>query len=153
MITNTFTGQCQCGHVHYSVQGEAATLFVCHCTECQRQSVSAFGMALWIKHPSVQLHTGAVQEWVRVTPSGRQMACRFCPVCGTRLFHQLLGQTEFMSIKPGTLSETSTLQPVAHVWTASKQGWVEIPPQALQYEGNPPAMGVLLEAWQQAHPR
>lgn len=57
MSITSFTGQCQCGHVRYTVQGEAATLFVCHCTECQRQSASAYGMALWIKQPSVHLHS------------------------------------------------------------------------------------------------
>lgn len=153
MNVSTFTGQCQCGLVGYTVHGQVATAFVCHCTECQRQSASAFGMALWIKNPTVQLRGGPLQEWVRQTPSGKQMVCRFCPQCGSRLFHQVVGQSEYMSIKPGTLDAPQCVQPVAHLWTASKQAWVHIPQDALQYEGNPPTMTSLFDAWQAAHPR
>ena len=39
------TGGCQCGAVRYEVTGPPIKLYVCHCTECQRQSGSAFGMS------------------------------------------------------------------------------------------------------------
>jgi hypothetical protein len=39
-------GGCQCGRVRYRVEGEPLTLGICHCTECQRQSGSAFGMSM-----------------------------------------------------------------------------------------------------------
>ncbi len=32
-----------------------------------------------------------------------------------------------MSIKAGTLDDTSTLSPDAHYWTQRKQPWVQIP--------------------------
>lgn len=123
------------------------TLFACHCTECQRQSGSAFGMALWIKEPKVELLTGQPKEWIRNMPSGRQMSCQFCPDCGTRLFHSTVGQTQILSIKPGTLSDTSRLKPVGHIWVDSKQPWFEIDVQALQYEGNPETFEDLLCVW------
>ncbi|MGQ0710120.1 MAG: GFA family protein [Rhodoferax sp.] len=141
------SGQCQCGALRYRVQGQTATLFACHCTECQRQSGSAFGMALWVRRGQVVLERGALQTWVRALPSGRQMACRFCPQCGTRLFHQVLGQDEFMSIKPGTLDEGRALAPVGHIWTASKQPWVVLQEHSLQYPGNPPDFAALMDAW------
>ena len=70
-MRQVFEGQCQCGAVAYRVTGVTATLFVCHCTECQRQSSSAFGMALWIKEPLVEIASGEVKEWIRTMPSGR----------------------------------------------------------------------------------
>lgn len=140
-------GKCQCGGITYRVTGEVATLFACHCTECQRQSSSAFGMALWIKDPQVKVLTGKLKEWTRSLPSGRQMSCQFCPDCGTRLFHQTLGQTQFMSIKPGTLNDTSWLQPVGHIWTQSKQTWVALAEGTVQCAGNPDSFDVLLDAW------
>ena len=44
-MREVFEGRCQCGAATYRVKGTVITLFVCHCTECQRQSASAFGMA------------------------------------------------------------------------------------------------------------
>lgn len=150
-MIQTFEGRCQCGEIQYRVVGTAATLFTCHCTECQRQSSSAFGMALWVRQAEVEFICGKPKEWVRIMPSGRSMACQFCPTCGTRLFHKTLGQSEFMSIKPGTLNNTKALNPIGHIWTASKQPWVHIPDSSLQYTGNPPNFEELLSAWNDAH--
>ncbi|WP_298232707.1 GFA family protein [uncultured Azohydromonas sp.] len=141
------TGHCQCGAVRYRLTGEPLTLFACHCTDCQRQSSSAFGMALWVKKADVELLSGELKEWVRELPSGRRMACRFCPGCGTRLFHQVLGQEALMSIKPGTLEDTRWLRPAGHIWTASRQPWVRLDENSLQYPGNPDGYEALIAAW------
>lgn len=141
------TGHCQCGAVRYRLTGEPLTLFACHCTDCQRQSSSAFGMALWVRKADVEMLSGDMKEWVRELPSGRRMACRFCPDCGTRLFHQVLGQEEVMSLKPGTLEDTRGLRPAGHLWTSSRQRWVRLDEGSLHYPGNPDNFEVLLAAW------
>lgn len=146
-MKQVFDGQCQCGAITYRVAGESATLFACHCTECQRQSASAFGMALWIKEPVTELLSGRTKEWVRDLPSGRRMSCHFCVDCGTRLFHSVVGQTQVISIKPGTLTDTKDLKPVGHIWVKSKQKWFTIDEGTLQYQGNPDTFDDLICAW------
>jgi hypothetical protein len=146
-MKKVFEGHCQCGAVAYRVTGVPATLFACHCTECQRQSGSAFGMAYWINEPTVELVTGKVKEWIRDMPSGRRMSCQFCPDCGTRLFHKTVGQPQMLSIKPGTLSATNTLKPAGHIWIGSKQKWLDIDDETLQYSGNPVSFDELICAW------
>jgi hypothetical protein len=143
-----FTGQCQCGEIRYHVTGTPVTLFACHCTECQRQSASAFGMALWIKGGTIQLLCGELRRWIRNTPSGKQMECSFCPTCGTRLFHQILGQNEYFSIKPGTLDDTGWLNPAGHIWTQLAQPWVHLDTNVLKYPGNAGDVSELMAAWQ-----
>jgi hypothetical protein len=150
MGENVFEGQCQCGAIHYRVTGVAITMFACHCTECQRQAGSAFGMALWIKDPVVEISGGTVKEWIRNMPSGKQMACQFCPDCGTRLFHQVVGQNRVLSIKPGTLHHPRKLEPVGHIWLSSKQEWLAIESGALQFAGNPATFDALMAAWSNA---
>lgn len=142
-----FEGSCQCQAITYQVTGVPVTLFACHCTECQRQSSSAFGMALWIKDPEVKLLTGKLKEWIREMPSGKKMSCQFCPNCGTRLFHQAVNQSQILSIKPGTLNSTSSLKPVAHIWTSSKQKWLDIDHPPIQFEGNPDSFEKLMDEW------
>ena len=98
-----------------------------------------------MEQAELHLERGQLKEWIRQTPSGQQMACRFCVDCGSRLFHQVLGSS-FQSVKPGSLDEPSQFSPVAHIWVASKQAWVEIPPHCAQFEGNPESVGALMQA-------
>lgn len=147
-MSKNLEGQCQCGDVRYRVTGTPVTVFACHCTECQRQSSSAFGMALWVRNAEVDIVGVEPKHWVRTMPSGGRMECSFCPNCGTRLFHKLLGQSELISIKPGTLDDTSWLKPAGHIWTGSAQHWMTFDPDSLQYEGNPDGYADLMAAWQ-----
>jgi hypothetical protein len=41
------------------------------------------------------------------------------------------------SIKQGTLNFTSKLKPVGHIWLNSKQKWLDINKESIQFEGNP----------------
>lgn len=141
-------GKCQCGEARYRVTGTPLTVFACHCTECQRQSSSAFGMGLWMKDAKVELISGELKHWVRQTPSGRSMDCSFCPTCGTRLFHQMLGQSEIISIKPGTLDDTSWLKPAGHIWIKSAQHWIRFDDEGLCYPENPDSFADLFAEWE-----
>lgn len=143
-------GQCQCGQVRYRVTGRVATLFACHCRDCQRQSASAFGMALWLRDYQLTLLQGHTAQWARHTPSGRITDCQFCPQCGSRLFHQNRDTPQFLSIKPGSLDDTAWLRPVAHIWKQSAQPWLTLPADSLAYAGNPDDFAPLFAAWQAA---
>lgn len=145
-----FEGGCQCGETTYRVAGQSLALFACHCTECQRQSSSAFGMALWIRTSKVELLSGRLQSWSRTTPSGRQIVGQFCPTCGSRIFHQTIGNEGVLSIKPGTLNDTTWLRPVAHIWTESAQPWVRLDDDCLVYPNNPPGFDAVMAAWRRA---
>lgn len=119
-------GGCQCGAVRYRIEGKPLDLAVCHCTECQRQSGSAFGMSLAVAAPAFRLIAGALKSFTVECDSGRIKTCTFCGDCGTRIHHQT--NPAALSIKAGTLDDTSQLVPTAHYWTKRKQPWVPIPP-------------------------
>lgn len=146
-MLDRFEGQCQCGEVTYEVHGIAATAFACHCTDCQKQSASAFGMALWVLNSNLVKLDGETKLWTRTMPSGKQMECTSCSNCGSRLFHKVLGQSQILSIKVGSLVRAREVQPVAHIWTSSKQDWVTIPSDVLQYQKNPESYEPLFERW------
>lgn len=125
-------GGCQCGSVRYRVEGRPLTLAVCHCTECQRQSGSAFGMSLMVPSETFRLTAGSLSRFTTVCDSGRTKECAFCALCGTRIYHRVLETV--LSIKPGTLDDTSWLDPDAHYWTKRKQPWVAIPEGVRSFE-------------------
>ncbi|MGH0035715.1 MAG: GFA family protein [Myxococcota bacterium] len=117
-------GGCQCGALRYRIRGEPRGLAVCHCTECQRQSGSAFGMSLAVGPSDFEILSGRLRTFEVVCDSGRPKTCAFCPECGVRIHHQ--GPDGELSIKAGTLDDRSGLRPDAHYWTRRKQAWVEI---------------------------
>ena len=125
-MMRSMEGGCQCGKVRYRIDGEPLNLAVCHCTECQRQSGSAFGMSLAVKSESFRLLSGELRRFTTLCDSGRTKDCTFCPGCGTRIYHQVVD--EVLVVKAGTLDDTSWLNPSAHYWTKRKQPWVLIPP-------------------------
>src|SRR6267378_1258460 len=112
-MTKPMTGGCQCGHIRYELSGDQFALAVCHCKECQRQSGSAFGMSLAVPPGAFKLRTGVLKTFEVTCDSGRTKRCAFCPECGTRIYHQTQNG---MSLKAGTLDDTSWLKPHAHYW-------------------------------------
>jgi hypothetical protein len=130
------TGGCQCGAVRYAIGAAPATFYLCHCTDCQRQSGSGFGTSLQIRTDSLEV-TGATAEFARTAGSGRQMRCTFCPACGTRLWHARAEATGFASLKSGTLDDPTWLRPAAEIFTARRLPWVRTGPAPLQFPGQP----------------
>ena len=129
-MTESRTGGCQCGHVRYEISGPVHGLAVCHCRDCQRQSSSAFGMSLFVLPDDFHLTQGTLKTFEVTADSGRKKTCAFCPECGSRIYHRT---RRGMSVKAGTLDDTSVLTPHGHYWTSRKQGWVTIPAGVPQF--------------------
>jgi hypothetical protein len=119
------TGGCQCGRVRYLFTGEPLMLAICHCTECQRQSGSAFGMSMIVPDANLSVE-GELKSFERSSDSGRPVRCYFCPECGTRIYHKVTYVQGMTNLKPGTLDDTSWLAPRVQSWTSTKQPWVPL---------------------------
>lgn len=132
-----YEGGCQCGAIRYRVRTDEGLLAVCHCTECQRQSGSAFGMSLIVDRDAFTLLAGVLKTFTRTSDSGRTVMGAFCPECGTRIFHEPRYLDGVVNVKPGTLDDTSWLTPSVHAWTGSKQAWLRIPEGVAAFERQP----------------
>jgi hypothetical protein len=71
--------------------------------------------------------TGPTKQFMRLADSGNEVTGVFCPECGVRIYHGLKSAPEVVSIKPGTLDDTSWLRPSSFIWMRSAQGWVSVP--------------------------
>jgi len=125
-MNHTRQGRCQCGSVQYEVDGEPVMVVVCHCTDCQRQSGSAFGMSMIVPRGAFRLLSGDVKMFVRKTDSGRRSTCAFCPECGTQIYQEPEFVSGMVSVKPGTLDDTSVVRPTLQTWTARKHPWLDL---------------------------
>jgi hypothetical protein len=142
------TGGCQCGAVRYELTGEPLPVVICHCKQCQKQTASAFGMSLPVAKADLRIVSGELKEWRRLAESGREVACWFCPECGSRIFHSSLLGAEYWHLKPGTLDDTSWLDPVAEVWTRSAQPWLDFSDQLLSFTREPDDDDAITVRWQ-----
>jgi hypothetical protein len=127
------TGGCQCGAVRYEITVTPEALYVCHCRECRKQSASAFGMSLIVARTGFRLTAGKPKSWSRPTDSGRVLDCKFCPDCGSRVWHERAGGAEMISVKGGSLDRPLDLGSAIHVWTSRKLPGVIIPEHAPQF--------------------
>ena len=118
-------GSCQCGRVTYEVTEQPVATAACHCSDCQKLSASAFSLTMYLRRSGFRLLTGDLRSWERPTESGGVAVCWFCPDCGNRIYHEDPANPEFVRLKPGTLDDTSVLEPQALVWTCRRQPWLE----------------------------
>lgn len=144
-------GGCQCGQVRYRVTKMPMTLYCCHCTECQGQAASAFGMSLRVAADAVEID-GEYESFTRDPGEPGAVECVFCPHCGTRVVHRGRGADSGSSVKAGTLDQRSWLHPVGHIWTDSSQKWLKL--DGLVYCQQPDdTYAALIEAFQKQQKR
>ena len=111
-------------------------LYVCHCMECRKQSASAFGMSFIVPRSGFRVTNGTPQFWIRKADSGREVACAFCPHCGSRLWHERSGVTDTVTIKAGSLDQAVDFSTAIHIWTSRKLPGLVIPQEAEQASTN-----------------
>ena len=117
-----FSGQCLCGQVKVSVRGRPLRVGICHCTDCRRESGSAFTFyAVW-----------PVDQFEHIGETAEFQGQRFCLRCGSHLFSADDREAE---IKLGILSEAPTpLVPTYELWIKRREPWLRPIDGAEQYE-------------------
>ncbi len=101
-------------------------------------------MTLPVAKRDFRLVSGSLKQWRRMADSGRELACFFCPECGSRVYHSSSLGPDYWHLKPGTLDDTSWLAPVAQVWTNSAQPWLELP-DLRSFVSQPPDIAAVLK--------
>lgn len=140
-------GGCFCTAVRYEVSAEPIALFACHCTDCQTCSGSSFVLALRMPHGGVTVLRGEAKPYERADADGQKRNVFRCPQCLTALWSELPDSREYLTVYAGTLDNSSTLRPVAHIWTQDAQPWITLPEETLQFDENPPDLQPIVRAW------
>ncbi|WP_250657581.1 GFA family protein [Alkalimarinus coralli] len=129
-------GACQCGAVSYRLLKAPSMVVACHCKACQKLSTSAFSITAMVDIKDIEFK-GEMAEWSRPADSGNISAARFCKTCGNRLYHFNPDEPEKIKLKPSNLSDTSIINPTAHVWVSEKQAWYQIPDGVKVFDKQP----------------
>lgn len=122
-------GECDCGGVRYRMTSRPLFVHCCHCRWCQRETGSAFALNALIEADRVVLLRGEPEIIPTPSASGKGQRIARCPSCHIAVWsHYAGGGDAFRFVRVGTLDEPGRLPPDIHIFTASKQPWVVIPP-------------------------
>ncbi|KAJ5819962.1 hypothetical protein N7474_005553 [Penicillium riverlandense] len=148
--------RCQCGQVSFETPlDKPLRINVCHCTECQHQSSSAFGIsAIFPYFELPESVSNLVGSYTRRTLNGRDMECLFCKNCGARVMHRFrnmvpapgekAGPTAIANVKGGCLDlDKQIMSTAVHIWC--QHAVVPIPEGAEQWPAAPPQPNPLLK--------
>jgi hypothetical protein len=125
-------GGCTCRHVRYRMTSGPMFVHCCHCRWCQRETGTAFALNALIEADRVQLLHGEVEVVDTPSNSGKGQRISRCPKCRIAVWSNYGGMGDLVRfVRVGTLDEPDRLPPDIHIFTASKQPWVVLPPGAL----------------------
>ncbi len=117
---------CSCGQLRATVEGDPIRVSVCHCLACQRRTGSVFAALAGFAAP--YRVAGAATEYVRTGDAGAKFRFRFCPVCGTNLFHTEEGfEHAGVSVAVGAFADPSFPPPAISVYDCRRHPWVQLP--------------------------
>ncbi|HKW85065.1 MAG TPA: GFA family protein [Burkholderiaceae bacterium] len=118
------------------VQGEPQGVGVCHCLACQRRTGSVFAALAGFAAPYKV--TGMATEFVRAGDQGSKFRFRFCPVCGSNVFHTEEGyEDKWVAVAVGAFADPSFPPPQDSVYDCRRHSWVRLPPGVTAYEKDP----------------
>ncbi|HWH39359.1 MAG TPA: GFA family protein [Usitatibacter sp.] len=130
-MSDSYEGGCDCCQVRYRMTDTPLFVHCCHCRWCQRESGAAFALNAMIETARLQLLAGVPDFVMTPSNSGKGQKIARCPTCRIALWSHYAGGGDAVAfVRVGTLDDPDRFPPDIHIFTASKQPWVVIPPGA-----------------------
>lgn len=121
-------GGCTCRQVRYRMTSRPLFVHCCHCRWCQRETGTAFALNAMIEADRVELLQGKPEMTPTPTLSGKGQKIWRCPTCRIALWSNYAGAGDAVRfVRVGTLDNPDLLPPDIHIFTSSKQPWVQLP--------------------------
>ena len=120
-------GSCHCGEITFEGDADPDKVWVCHCTDCQSGTGSAFRINIPVPGPSFKLLRGTPAIYIKQTAeSGTPRAQAFCPKCGSPIYSTTPGEGPKPSytVRVGILRQRDELAPKKQNWFRSARSWV-----------------------------
>ena len=118
-------GGCHCGALTYEAEIDPDMVGVCHCTDCQKMSGTAFRTVIRADEADFKMLSGEPKIYVKTAESGAGRAMGFCENCGTQIYGTSVGDgPKIYGIRVGTITQSAQLAPKQQIWTRSAQPWL-----------------------------
>jgi hypothetical protein len=117
-------GGCHCGNITYTAEVDPEKVGICHCTDCQTLSGSAFRTSVPAAKDGFHIRTGQPKIYIKTAESGTKRAQAFCPECGTSIYSAAVSDPQVFNIRLGTARQRTELKPKSQGWCRSALDWV-----------------------------
>ena len=129
-------GGCHCGNITFNAEIDPDGITICHCTDCQMLTGSAFRVVVRAPGDKFELRGGKPKSYIKTAESGTKRAQAFCPECGTPIYSTNVGEPQVFGLRIGTIRQRGELRPAKQIWCRSALGWAmdlrEVPQSAKQ---------------------
>ncbi len=117
-------GACHCGKITFSADVDPDAVSICHCTDCQTLTGTAYRVTAPAQKGTFKLLTGRPKTYVKTAESGTKRVHGFCPDCGTPIYSTSMEtDPQFYGIRVGTTRQRAQLQPKKQGWCRSALNW------------------------------
>jgi len=119
-------GACHCGYITVEADADPERVTICHCTDCQTGTGSAFRVSVPVPGTSLKM-TGQPTAYLKTTAaSGNPRVQAFCPKCGSPIYSTSPGEGQQASymLRVGILKQRDQLAPKRQNWFRSARAWV-----------------------------
>jgi len=119
-------GACHCGYITIEGEADPDKVNICHCTDCQAGTGSAFRVSVPVPGTAFRM-TGEPTAYVKTTAdSGNPRVQAFCPRCGSPIYSTSPGegvQASYM-VRVGILRQRREFLPKKQNWFRSALPWL-----------------------------
>lgn len=119
-------GSCHCGLITIEGEADPDKTQICHCTDCQTGTGSAFRVSVPVPGATLKM-TGQPSLYLKTTAqSGRPRVQAFCPKCGSPIYSTTPGDgvQPSYTVRVGILRQRDQLNPRRQNWFRSARSWV-----------------------------
>jgi hypothetical protein len=132
-------GGCHCGAIRYEAEIDPEKVSICHCTDCQTGSGSAYRTNVPTEKGTFRLLSGEPRIYVKTAESGNKRAHGFCPECGTPLFSTTVTDRQVYGLRIGSIRQRAELRPRTQGWYRSALPWSQDLSSLPRFEKQRPA--------------
>ena len=131
-------GGCYCGLIRYEAEVDPASVVICHCSDCQTFSGSAFRTVVLTKPDTFRLLAGTPKVFVKTAESGNKRQQTFCGECATPIYSAPGdGDTKVVVLRVGSIRQRAELVPQDQYWSRSAPPWLASLPSIGKQEKQP----------------
>lgn len=119
-------GECHCGAIAFVAEIDPDRVRVCHCTDCQKLSGTAFRVVAPCSETDFTLLRGEPRIYIKTAESGNRRQQAFCGNCGSPLYatsDEPAGNRK-LGLRVGVLAERAELTPKRQFWFRSALPWL-----------------------------
>ena len=117
-------GGCHCGNITYEADIDPDAVTICHCTDCQTLTGTAYRVNVRVRKENLRMSGGVPKVYIKTAESGNKRAHAFCADCGTPIYSTSVdADPKEYGLRVGTARQRAQLPPKKQGWCRSAMPW------------------------------